>query len=235
MEAPTLNQIGILKLTSAIDTTHAEKLIKKILDFSENKSITGVMLLIDCHGGTGAAELIARELERLALRKPIVALIINSCYSAGYLVAASANYIIAPAAAGIGSIGVLRKIKRISNINEVAQNGLHADVSYDVVYAGTYKIDTDSIAPHLDDEMRTYHQQLCNELYHLFIERVALRRNLKIEDARDWADGKEFSGKSALSMGLIDQIGGYSDAVEKLKILMRDRGTYKEGTLQFIE
>ncbi|MFZ5954431.1 MAG: signal peptide peptidase SppA [Candidatus Dependentiae bacterium] len=233
---PAQNQIGILKLTNQINNEETEKLIKKIIEFAEKDSIKGILLVINSNGGSsGLSELISREIEMLNKTKPIVTLVASMCNSGAYLVASATSNIIAPSMSTIGSIGVLWSNKKINNMKQKNSNGINGDIIYDTVHAGKYKIARNEDTPIMKDEVRAFYQEHVDNCYKNFVARVAQFRNLKIENVSDWADAKEFTGEQALQLGLIDQVGGYSDAVEKLKLLMRERGSYKDGKLHFVE
>lgn len=235
-QPPAPNHIGILKLTTSINNEEAEKLLKKIIEFADKESVKGILLVINSGGGnSGLAEIISREVETINKKKPVVALVTNMCNSGAYLVAAPASSIVAPSMGTIGSIGVLWSNKKLHNIKQKNSNGLNGDIVYDTVHVGKYKLARNEDTPIMSEDIRAFYQEHVDNCYKNFIARVAAFRKLSVENSTEWADAKEFTGEQALHVGLIDQIGGYSDAVEKLKILMRDRGTYKEGTLQFIE
>lgn len=234
--APIQHQIGVIKLTTAINNEETEKVLKKIIEFAGKASVKGILLVINSGGGnSGLAELISREIETINKTKPVVALVTNMCNSGAYLVAASASSIIAPSMGTVGGIGVLWSNKKLQNIKQKNSNGLNGDIVYDTIHTGKYKLARNEDTPIMNDDVRAFYQEHVDNCYKNFIARVALFRKLNPEKAPEWADAKEFTGEQALHVGLIDQIGGYTDAVEKLKILMRDRGTYKEGKLQFIE
>lgn len=187
-------------------------------------------------GGAGYADLISRELEVCAQIKPVVALAINSCYSGGYLIAAASTFIVAPAQAGIGNIGAVLKIKKYKNLKEVAQNGINADVYMDTIFAGDYKVATQAESPMLDDEKRAFYQEYLNNAYQIFVEYVAKKRNISLSNVNEWANGKEFTGQRALELGLIDQIGGYSDALNKIKSLVHHGLCHcSESLIQLVE
>lgn len=229
-------KVGVIRVTK-IDLQETEKAVKKIVEFTASQDIKALLVWIDSAGGSaGYADLISRELEVCAQVKPVVALIVNNCYSAGYLIAASCDYIIAPKHAGVGSIGIVLRLKKCTNIKEVAQNGITADVQYDTVYAGKIKVASQPESPFFDEQTRRFYQNNVDQAYELFIDYVAKKRNLSLENASEWADGKDFTGKKALELGLIDQIGGYSDALNKIKSLIHHGLCHcSESLLQLVE
>lgn len=227
--------IGVINLNKKIDGAETERIIKKIISFSEQEQIKALLIIIDSGGGsTGFSELIAREIELLNKSKPIVSLIANRCCSGAYLISAHTQHIVAPETSESGGIGVVFSIEKYKNMYRKTKDGINAEVVSETIAAGKYKASTWAETP-FDDEMRAYHQSQTNEFYKLFIRAIAEKRKLPLENATEWAEGKTFTGKQALELGLIDQIGGYSDAVEKLKSLLRERGILTNEKITFVE
>jgi protease-4 len=65
----------------------------------------------------------------------------------------------------------------------------------------------------LTAEERTLLQALLDEVHDQFIRDIAQSRNLPEEEVRKVADGRIFAGQTAMSLGLIDQLGNFNDAV----------------------
>lgn len=229
------HKIGIVKIIGKIDVENTEKILKKIIGFSEEMAIKGILLIISSEGGSSAAtELIFREIQILSAIKPIVTLVINECCSGSFKIASGSNWIIAPAASTIGSIGTIQFIVRHRN-SHVKKNDYEADVEYELIHAGKYKAMYHAEASALDDEQREYIKADINEIYKIFYTIIAQQRNLSIDKIHEWADGKCFTGETALKLGLIDQIGGYSDAVKKLRALIEKKDIKLKEKLIFVE
>jgi protease IV len=232
----TNDKIGIIKIIGKIELESTEKILKKIIDFTENSNVKGILLVTSSPGGSSAAtELLFREIKSLAFIKPIVTLVIIECCSGSYKIAAGTNWIIAPAASIIGSIGTVQVIERHKNQHIKNQSGYEADVEYEVIHGGKYKAVYNPEAPELTHEQRAYLQAETNEIYAIFYTLVAQQRNLSLDRLQEWADGKEFTGQAALKLGLIDQIGGYSDAIKKLKELIAQAGVKLDPKFTFVE
>lgn len=229
--------IGIIKITGIIRANDAERIIKKIIEFSENTRVKGVLLLIDSGGGQGGtSELLFREIKALCNTKPVVALVINMCCSGAYQIAAGAHWIITPSLATVGSIGVYFMLEKHKNSRIKENKGSYeADVEYEIIHGGKFKAIHHCNSAQITDEERTLIQSNTNILYKIFAASIAKERNLLIADIAKWGEGKTFSGEQALENGLIDQIGGYSDAITKLKELIEERGTHLDAKLVFIE
>lgn len=215
-------KIGVLKLQGEISSS--EQLVKTMYRFAKDPSIKGVLLVINSGGGApGASEMLRCEIQKLSSTKPVVVLIENICASGAYLAAVGADWIIAPSKAEVGSIGVVSLIERYDD-TEVKNNGFKAKSYYEFFKAGKYKALTSPYHGEMTDDEIVYWQTLLEKGYENFAQTVAAWRNLSLDDKEVWAEGKIFWGYEACQLGLIDQEGGYTDALEKIKELIQNRG-----------
>lgn len=226
--------IGILRIIDNIGVSF-EDVVCKIRDYAEDKSVKGVLLVINSGGGSiGSSELICREIKELATKKPVVAIAVNSCNSGAYWVAIAADWIVAQASTSVGSIGVKYTIEKGKNFKQTSPE-CTSDVDITVLYAGKCKVIGDNRTAPLSSADRAIVQEHTDLLYEIFTSFVAQARKLSLEKLSEWADGKEFTGVQALKLGLIDQIGSYSDAVKKLEQLIVAHGTVITNRLVFID
>lgn len=225
--------IGVIKILD--DIGMPEDTIKKIIGFAEDPMIKGILLVINSYGGAcGASEMLCREIKALSLQKPVVVLVVNGCCSGAYWAAIAADWIVAPAGSDVGSIGVKQAVQKGKNYKET-NPGWTADLDIMVLHAGKFKSTFDARSGSMNEEQLAYAQEYINKLYEIFTSFVAQARNLSLEKVSEWADGQEFTGAQALKLGLIDQLGGYSDAVKKLKELICARGIVVTEKLTFVE
>jgi protease-4 len=222
---------GILKLSGKIDIESAESFIKKTIAFAQDETIKGVLLIANSDGGrVGAGECIFREVKELATIKPVVVFIPCNCCSAAYWGIVGAHWIIATATAELGHIGVYRTIEKHTNVHFNNKDGYSGDVEFDIISSGKYKTVTLADTPHMNSEERECIQALMREHHKNICIFIAQERALPFDADADlndieWATGKGFSGAHALKLGLIDQIGGFSDSVRELAKLMQENGT----------
>ena len=210
--------IGLIKITGSIEAGQAEKVIQKLVTFSQDKRLKGILLVINSGGGeAGISELIFREVKSLSKKLPIVTLVMGMCCSGAYAIAVGSHWIVAPSAATIGSVGVLYMMGRSKNSRISTKEGVTADIDYELIKAGKYKALHAYENTPLTDEERTFIQAYVEADYKLFCARVAHERNLSLNSVTDWADGKIFNGNQALEKRLIDEVGGYSDAINALE------------------
>jgi protease-4 len=64
-------------------------------------------------------------------------------------------------------------------------------------------------------EQLAIRQEMVDELHELFVQTVAEGRDMDIEKVRELADGRPYTGRQALELGLVDQLGGVADAIQE--------------------
>lgn len=199
-------------------------LVKKLYELRTDDSIHGILLWVSSPGGApGPSWLISQEIAACKKKKPVVVIIGDTCTSGAFLVAARADYIIAPSLSEVGSIGVLYMVRKNKVEKFKGTDGTKGDATIEVIASSPNKVVTNPYGPSMSDEQRAALAQHTYHLYELFYQEVARARKLDPEKHLEWADAQVFSGDRALALGLIDSIGSYSDAVEKLLELIKDR------------
>jgi protease-4 len=174
----------------------------------ENDQIRAVILRINSPGGSAiASEIILRELQLTAKKKPIVVSMGNLAASGGYWIATGGEKIFANNSTITGSIGVFGLL---FNLEEIANNN---GINYDVVKTGKFADLTGGLRPKTEEELKIY-QQSVDRFYNLFLEKVAKARNLSPEKVDPIAQGRTWSGENAKNIGLVDEIGGLETAIQ---------------------
>lgn len=187
---------------------------KKLRAFFEDTSIRAIIIKMECPGSAaGTGQSIFNEL--LALKKetpkPVVVLVENICASGGYNIACAADYIIAPASAIIGSIGT--SLPYLFKVNRLLSQW---NVDYSAVAAGEYKNLTNPFVPATPEDTELL-QGLTEDSYQQFLLDVSQNRKLSLANAKEWGNGKIFTGNQALKLGLIDAIGSLDNAIKIIK------------------
>jgi protease-4 len=175
---------------------------------AEDGNVKAVVLRIDSGGGDGmASDLIWREVQRTRARKPVVVSMGDLAASGGYLAAMGADAIVAEPSTLTGSIGVFAMKPDLSGLLEKAgirrephQRGDKALVA--------------SITKPWTPEERAAMQAQIDAFYARFVERVATGRKLTREAVERVAQGRVWTGRQALDLGLVDRLGSLSDAVD---------------------
>jgi protease-4 len=109
-----------------------------------------------------------------------------------------------------GSIGVISQFPTVKGLLD------RFDVRMNTVTAGRMKDAGNPFRDFTADD-RAYWQALADRIHRQFIEAVAEGRDLPVEEVRKFADGRVVTGDQALELGLVDQLGGFQDAVDLAK------------------
>lgn len=174
----------------------------------ESTGVSALVLRIDSPGGGVAA---AQEIHDYVTRIketgiPIVVSMGAIAASGGYYIACPADSIIANPGTLTGSIGV---IMSFSNLEELfGKIGL----SFEVVKSGEFK-DTGSWSRTMTDEERALLQETIDDIHAQFVETVASSRGMPADEVAALADGRIFSGRQAVDVGLVDGLGTLEDAI----------------------
>ena len=193
--------------TGSIETIGSDSFAEEFRELREDDSVKAIVLRVNSPGGSAtASEVILREILLTKKKKPVIVSMGNVAASGGYWIAAGANQIFAEENTVTGSIGVFGLL---SNIQEIANE--HG-VTWDVVKTGEFAdIDT-NVRPKTEAELAIY-QQSVNKTYRLFLRKVSRYRNLPVEKVKEIARGRVWSGKEAVSIGLVDRLGGLENAI----------------------
>jgi protease IV len=205
-------KVGVITITNAI--TSPSPYIKQLKTFFEDHDIKAILIKMDCPGGSaGAAQSIFYTLKELkhTYSKLVIVQVINVCASGGYYIAAPADYIIAPASAMIGSIGVYLPQPKLKDFIEQFK------IKYDVIKSGTYKTAGNPLLEQTPEQTEML-QELSNDVYTDFVKDVSeCRGQLTLATQNNWAQGRVFSGTKALARGLIDEVGSFLHAERAIR------------------
>ncbi len=183
-----------------------ERIIKQLRWAEENDNVKAILLRINSPGGTAAAsQEIFTELRRA--KKPVVASIADIGASGAYWIACGADRIIASPSSAVGSIGVIITLPNLKGLLD------KLGVTYIVITKGKYKDIGNPARPLTEEEKKVLDEQ-AGMIYRDFIENVAESRNLSLDEAERYATGLTYLGSQAKEMGLVDQLGNYTDAVK---------------------
>ena len=196
----------VARLTVSGLITDDRKLDRAVAKLAADGSIKALEVYIDSPGGSVAGgEGLHDAIARVAGRKPVVAVMGGLAASAGYMIAVPATRIFCREATLTGSIGVLLEAPELSGLLD------KLGVSNQVLVSGPLK-DQPSLTRPLSPEGRQVLQSLVMDLYEQFVGMVAAGRHMDPASVRGLADGRAYTGRQALELGLVDQIGGESDA-----------------------
>ena len=181
----------------------------------QDPSVRAVLLHLDTPGGdVGGGEGIHDAVAQLAGAKPVVAVMDGTAASAGYMISVAAPHIVARESTLTGSIGVILETGDVSGLLD--KLGVRADP----LVSGPLKGQPSFTQP-LSPAGRTYLQGLVAELYDQFVDIVVAGRHMDKARVKQLADGRAYTGRQALGLGLVDELGGEQQA---LRWMQKTRG-----------
>ncbi len=184
-----------------------ESMRRSLKQAREDKNIKAIVLRVDSPGGNAmTSDLIWREIEITKKKKPVIVSMGNYAASGGYYIACGANKIFAEESTITGSIGVFGILPNFSQLSD--KIGIHTEV-----------VKTNENAPEyspfrpLDDKTRGVILESVEHIYGAFVSRVAQGRKMTPAQVDSLGQGRVWSGKDALRVGLVDKIGGLDAAL----------------------
>jgi protease-4 len=172
-----------------------------------DEKMSAIVLRVASPGGSPAASdevwLAVRE---AAKKKPVIASLGDVAASGGYYLASAADRIVASPGTLTGSIGVVFFKPDVSGL--LARAGVRTET----VHRGRYSRLLDLDKP-LDDAELTLVRTQIEDIYGLFLERVATGRKKNKEEVDRIGGGRVWTGQQAFERGLVDEIGTLEDAV----------------------
>jgi protease IV len=191
-----MNQIG------------GDRLIKQINKLAKDTTISAVVLYVNSPGGSAlASDNIYNALKKLKKKKKLVTFMSNYAASGGYYIAANSDSIFAMENTVTGSIGVFGMMPNAKELME-DKLGLHVSIVKTNEHAQMGTI----FNPLSDFEQKRV-QVSVDTIYSRFLNIVANGRGMSRPEVEIIAEGRVWSGKSALDIGLVDKLGDLDDAI----------------------
>jgi len=198
------NAIARVKIDGLIrsDQTRVEA-----LERLEKSSAAAVIVHINSPGGTTAgSEQLYDALVRLKAKKPLVVVVEGLAASGGYIAALASDQIIAQQSSLVGSIGVLFQYPNFTELMKTV------GVKVEEVKSSPLKAAPNGFEP-TSPEARAALDALVKDSYAWFRGLVKDRRNMDDATLQTVADGRVFTGRQAVGLKLIDQLGDEKTAV----------------------
>ncbi len=175
---------------------------------SNDDWIKAIVVRIDSPGGVAlTSDIILRSLKLAKTKKPVVVSMGNVAASGGYYIASGADKIYADPLSITGSIGVFASLPNISGFSK--KIGLNSE------QVSTHKNSMGySIYKPLQPGFIKSTKESIKKVYESFKLKVSEGRNLTLDEVESIAQGRVWSGKQALNIGLIDSLGGLNAAIE---------------------
>lgn len=198
-------KVAVVHVTGMI--VDASSTIEELKDYSKDASVKAIVLRINSPGGAVApSQEIYKEILKVKKKKKVIASMGAVAASGGYYIAAPADRIVANAGTLTGSIGVIMELPNVSGLME------KIGIQTQVIKSGRHK-DLASVFKSLTPQEREILQEVLDDVHYQFIEAVSTARGMKYEEIKKLADGRIFTGKKALELGLVDELGNMEDAI----------------------
>jgi protease-4 len=189
------------------------------LERLEKSKADAVIVRINSPGGTTAgSEQLYDSLMRLKVKKPLVVVVDGLAASGGYITAIAADHIIAQQTSLVGSIGVLFQFPNFSEVLKTI------GVKVEEVKSSPLKAAPNGFEP-TSPEARDALDALVKDSYAWFKGIVKERRGMDDAQLEKVADGRVFTGRQAVDLKLIDQLGDEKTAVTWL---VENKGVAKD-------
>jgi protease-4 len=189
---------------AGIDSDKVVKLLKK---YERDEDIKAIVLRVDSPGGAVApSQEIHDAVKRIKARKKVVVSMGGMAASGGYYISAPADRIFAEPGTLTGSIGVIFMHFNVRGLLEWAK------VEETTLKSGKYK---DTLSPFrpIQQSDREEIQGISDDVYSQFVQAVAEGRGMPEARVREIAEGRIYTGKRAKELKLVDELGGFDDAV----------------------
>ena len=184
-----------------------DKLARAIRKFRFDPDVKAIVLRVNSPGGSAlASEVIRSELQATRRVKPIVVSMGTVAASGGYWISTAANRVFAEPGTITGSIGVFGlfpNVQKLANDNGVFWNPIETSP-----YSSLFTISR----PKSDAELAVL-QRAIDRIYDDFVKHVSDARHLPVEQVKEIAQGRVWSGAQALNLHLVDEFGGLQKAI----------------------
>jgi protease-4 len=185
----------------------SKKLVETIDKAAKDDMVKSVVLRVSSPGGSAyGSEQIWRALTNLKKKKPLIVSMGDYAASGGYYISCMADTIVAQPNTLTGSIGIFGIIPNLEGLNK------KLGFTFDGVKTNKMS-DAISMNRPFNPEEREMMQLYINSGYELFVKRCADGRGMSTDGIKAIAEGRVWTGVDAKQIGLVDVLGGLSDAV----------------------
>ncbi|MGZ9034887.1 MAG: signal peptide peptidase SppA, partial [Rhodospirillales bacterium] len=177
----------------------------------EDGSVKALVVRIDSPGGTVVGgEALYRRLDEIGERIPVIAVMGEVGTSAAYMAALAGERIFAREGTLTGSIGVIMQTADITGLLD------KLGIQPESIKSGPLKAQPNPLEP-FTPAAREATEAVVADIFQMFVGMVEERRKMSREAVTTLADGRVYTGRQALANGLIDAIGGESEARQWLQ------------------
>jgi protease-4 len=186
-----------------------------------DKRVKAIVFRVNSPGGSAlASDLIQREVILARKEKPVIISMGYLAASGGYWISTYGDRIFAEPNTITGSIGVFGMLPNVQKLGN--EHGL----TWDSVQTSRMANPMTIARPKTEAELARV-QALVDGIYGQFLDKVAESRKMKREQVHEIAQGRVWSGRQALKLGLVDELGGVQDAIRYAAKMAKIEGDYR--------
>lgn len=208
--------------TNASGETDNKRFLKVFNKIKRSDDIKAVVMRVNSPGGSAlTSDILWNEIEELKANGiPVITSMGDYAASGGYYVACNSDSIIAAPSTLTGSIGVFSMIPNIKKLlNEKVGIVFDTVKTHDLALATNIVYDPNS-------RENMIMQNSTDKLYAQFLQRVADGRGMEVDEVNEIAQGRVWTGRKAIEIGLVDKLGNLDDAID-MASRMADVDTYR--------
>jgi len=215
-ESESKNEIAVIVADGEIidgksgkNTVGSTTIIEALRKARKSKRVKAVVLRINSPGGSAqASDEMWREVMLIAKEKTVIASMSDYAASGGYYIAMACDTIVAEPTTVTGSIGVFMFIPDVS---QFMANKL--GITFEQVKTGEIG-ELLTITRGLNETEKSILQQQADKVYESFTSKAAAGRKMSQDEIKKIASGRVWTGEQAKENGLVDELGGFNEAVE---------------------
>lgn len=201
--------------SGALKTMGASSLIGMLEGVEADRRVVAVVLRVLTPGGSGvASDLLRNKLKMISRKKPVVVSMSDVATSGGYLIALGADKVVTDPMSLTGSIGIVSGKFDLSGLYQ------KLGVKKESVSQGKRALMFSVNRGFTEDEDEKLGQIIAS-YYREFVKVVSEERAMDMSSAESAARGRVWTGKQAKELGLVDELGGLTDA---FRIAVRESG-----------
>lgn len=207
------DKVAVLYLSGEIDNgsngISSSETVKQLQKLKKDSTVKAIVLRVNSPGGSAyGSDQICHAIMEVKKSKPIIASMGDYAASGGYYISSNASRIFSDKNTITGSIGV---IALLPNAQELSNKiGVH----YETVKTNKNADVMENIFRPLTTAERTAMQRSVDDFYDTFLQRCAEGRGMEVEQVKEYAEGRVWSGVDALKIGLVDYAGGLHCAID---------------------
>ncbi len=198
--------IGVVEVVNVISSS--KYIVQDLKNFGDDPSIKAIVIRVDSPGGgVAAAQEIYDEVKKVKKSKPVVVSMGAIAASGGYYISLPADVIVANPGTITGSIGVIMEFPVFEKLLK------KLGINFEIIKSREHKDIGSPFRPMTGKEKKLM-REVVIDVYDQFVEVTVENRGIERDSVLKFADGRIFSGRQAKTLGFVDTLGSFEDAVK---------------------